>query len=68
MKYFILDKEKDFSSFQAKVPGSEITFEIVNLDDTNYAIFAHQGDSVDECGCFTKNELRTIWTMLSTNG
>jgi hypothetical protein len=57
---------KDFFSAKAQVKDSKVVMEISKLDDESYGVFAHNGDSVAECGCFTKEELRSIWQILTT--
>ena len=65
MKFALSDK--DFESCRAQVAKSEQYLEILKLTNDEYMIFDHRGDSVTERGDFTKEELKTIWRMLTTN-
>jgi len=56
---------RDFESIKAQVSGTETVLEIIKLDNTNYGIFEHNGDLVEEVGCYTKAELKLIWQMLT---
>jgi len=66
MSKFILDNNKDFESVKAKVPLTQVTLELRKIDKTYYSIFYHADDIVTECGTFTKQELKTVWKMMST--
>jgi hypothetical protein len=56
---------KDFDSAKAPVKGTDSMIELVKLDSENYAFFGHNGDNVAEIGCYNKEELRTIWQLLT---
>jgi hypothetical protein len=61
---FILD-DKQFDSQKANVPKQSYTLELKRLDPYNFAILEHDGDHVNEIGCYTRDELFVIWKMLS---
>jgi hypothetical protein len=64
MPKFIFDN-KDFESVKADIPKTDYHFELRKIDKIYYSIFEHIGNSVFECGTFTKTELKTIWQMLT---
>ncbi len=57
---------KDFDSSMARIGKSDKHFEIVRFED-EYTLLEHHGDSVGEIYTFTKEELRTLWAMMSVN-
>ena len=65
MSKFLLS-DRDFESIKANVKNSNISVEIRKIDNDAYAIFEHVGNSVFERDTFTKEEMRTIWQMLTT--
>jgi hypothetical protein len=66
MSKFAIDK--DFQSVKAEVPKSKpkTILEIRNVGFGSYQVLNHEGDNVYENGCYTKEELKTLWQMLST--
>jgi hypothetical protein len=65
MKNFLLDKEKDFERFSAKVPRSDTKLELLCTAKDEYTVFLHDGGNVYEMGVYNKQELKTLWLMLS---
>ena len=64
---FVLNKKID--SIRSTVPTGKgrQAFEITETDRDQYTLYEHIGDAVWEIHTFTKEELRTIWIMLTTN-
>jgi hypothetical protein len=65
MSKFALNK--DFESIRVNIPKAAKSFEINKIGKDEYALLEHAGDSVGEIYTFTKEELRSIWIMLSAN-
>ena len=65
MSKFLLS-DKDFESVKSHIGASTSTLEIRKINGGYYAIFEHVGDSVFERDTFTKEEMRTLWQMLTT--
>jgi len=62
---FILN-EKDFESIKSNIPGTQYWIEITKISEVDYSVFIHRANgSVYENGTYTKEELKTIWKMLS---
>ena len=65
MTRFVLS-DKDFESCKMKIGKSEKCLELFKHTKDEYVILEHRGDSVYERGDYTKEELKTIWLMLTT--
>lgn len=65
MSKFLLT-DSDFESVKAKIPGSDNTLEINKTGDDEYAILEHNGNTVSVREVFTKQEMKLIWQMLTT--
>jgi hypothetical protein len=65
MSKFLLS-DRDFESVKSRVGNTKTTLEINKIGKDEYAIFEHIGDSVFERDTFTKEEMKTIWQMLTT--
>lgn len=65
MSKFALDK--NFESINGSVPKTAKRFELVNFDKETWTLYLHDNDSVEEIATLTKEELRTLWIMLTTN-
>lgn len=57
---------KDFDSSMARIGKTDKRFELVRFED-EYTLLEHYGDNVGEIYTFTKEELRTLWAMMSVN-
>lgn len=55
---------KDFDSSMARIGKTNKFFEIVRFED-EFTLLEHIGDNVGEIYTFTKEELRTLWIMMS---
>lgn len=64
MSKFALNK--DFESIRTNIPKSAKSFEINKFGKDEYALLEHVGDSVGEIYTFTKEELKALWIMLTT--
>ena len=64
MSKFLLS-DRDFESVKARIGSSTNTLEIRKINGGYYAIFEHVGNSVFERDTFTKEEMRTLWQMLT---
>jgi hypothetical protein len=64
MSKFALNK--DFESIRTNVPKTAKSFEISKFGKDEYMLLEHSGDSVGEIYTFTKEELKAIWIMLTT--
>ena len=64
MSKFLLS-DRDFESIKARIGSSTNTLEIRKINGGYYAIFEHVGNSVFERDTFTKEEMRTLWQMLT---
>lgn len=56
-----------FNSATADVRGTKKKLELHNTGDDEYTVFIHEGEYVAENGVFTKEELRALYNILSTN-
>ena len=61
---FVFDNH-DIEFVKADVPKSEVTLEIIKTGKNCYTILYRLGDGVAENGEFNKEELKTLWKMLS---
>lgn len=64
MNKFLLDNE-DFESKIVDMPDNLSRLQILKLDDREYAIISLVGQRAFERGVYTKEELKTLWTVLS---
>jgi len=65
MSKFLLS-DKDFESVKSQIGNTGRRLEIRKINNGCYSIFEYVGDSVFERDSFTKEEMRTIWQMLTT--
>ena len=63
MRFAFDNPDMDFA--KAKVPYSDVIFEIIKTEKDAYSIFTLAGDTANEVATFTKEELKTLWKMLS---
>lgn len=66
MSKFLLS-DKDFESIKSSCGTSGKTLELRKVGDNVYSIFEHIGNHVFERDSFTKEEMKTIWQMLTTD-
>jgi len=55
---------KDFDSSSGRIGKTDKRLELVRFED-EYTLLEHIGDGVGEIYTFTKEELRTLWVMMS---
>ena len=55
---------KDFDSSSGRIGKTDKRLELVRFED-EYTLLEHYGDNVGEICTFTKEELRTLWIMMS---
>lgn len=55
---------KDFDSSSGRIGKTDKSLELVRFED-EYTLLEHYGDNVGEIYTFTKEELRTLWIMMS---
>ena len=65
MSKFAIDK--NFDSIRSGLLKSKKNFELTQFGDDEYTLLEHMGDSVGEIATFTKEELKTLWIMLTSN-
>jgi hypothetical protein len=63
MSTFALNKRT--ASIESPVTKSKKTIEIMSQGGDEYVLLRHDGDNVYELADLTKEELRTIWRMLT---
>lgn len=56
---------KDFDSSSGRIGKTDKRLELIRFED-EYTLLEHIGDNVGEIYTFTKEELRTLWMMLSS--
>lgn len=57
---------KDFESSNGKVQKSDKSLELIKLTKDEYLLLEHIGDLVSEIATLSKEELRTLWIILTT--
>lgn len=55
---------KSFDSVKGKIGNTDKSLEISRYND-EFSLYSHEGDTVTEIACFTKEELHTIWVMMT---
>jgi hypothetical protein len=55
---------KDFDSSSGRIGKTDKRLELIRFED-EYTLLEHIGDNVGEIYTFTKEELRTLWMMMS---
>ena len=64
MKFEITD---DFGSAKTTIGKTGNSLEVKRLDADEFVVLLHTGDCPYELGIYTKEELSTLWKILSSN-
>lgn len=54
----------NFDSVMGKVASTAKSLELTRYEE-EFTLYSHEGDIITEVACFTKEDLHTLWVMLS---